>query len=133
MRLQRPAALALLFRKKARSARLPRASRCGELRNSRNYATGIIAPLLSWLPARCLPSGARLRPLVNALATTRYRYHFFAVTAPICSFFQRLKDANQKYHLIFQFKCTSRPQFYSCLHTQTNRMRSVKPQRLLRL
>ena len=78
MRLQRRAALALLFREKARSARLPRASRCGELRNSRNYATGIIAPLLSWLPARCLPSGARLRPLVNALATARCRYHFFA-------------------------------------------------------
>ena len=92
MRLQRPAALALLFREKARSARLPRASRCGELRNSRNYATGIIAPLLSWLPARCLPSGARLRPLVNALATARYRYHFFAAALPISSFRLRLKD-----------------------------------------
>ena len=100
MRLQRPAALALLFRKKARSARLPRASRCGELRNSRNYATGIIAPLLSWLPARCLPSGARLRPLVNALATARCRYHFFAVAVPIGSFHLRLKDLTQKYNSI---------------------------------
>ena len=99
MRLQRRAALALLFREKARSARLPRASRCGELRNSRNYATGIIAPLLSWLPARCLPSGARLRPLVNALATARCRYHFFAVTAPISSFHLRLKDPNHMYNL----------------------------------
>ena len=92
--------LPLPFRSKARSARLPRASRCGELRNSRNYATGIIAPLLSWLPARCLPSGARLRPLVNALATAYCRYHFFAAAAPISSFHLRLKDLYQKKNLI---------------------------------